>query len=528
MLLADTKVKWEQLSPDKETYFLTGTDEHGLKIQAAAENKGVEPKRFVDSVSQNFKHLVAHYDVQPQRFIRTTDADHIDAVVHFWNHMMARGLIYKGSHSGWYSVSDEAFYPESQIKEIVDPVTQAAKKVSIETNNEVVFHEEENYFFRLAQFQADLVAHLEQNPQFVQPAIKQREVLEILKKDTLEDLSVSRPSSRLKWGITVPNDASQKVYVWFDALINYLTAAGYPALDGGIWPADCHIVGKDIMRFHCIYWPIFLMAAGLPLPKQVVVHSHWLSEGVKMSKSLGNVVDPIELANHYGKDSARFFLMANANLVQDCKFTELAMHQTHSMLINKYANTCARIGQGTKFDISEAVGRFHKGAFEHCEELILENALGHSPQQFVTLWRDLVSSINSLHADMDSEMALYGQQRAIQRWWETIEKGNIFYQFCEPWRYLTMAQDAALSAEERRAYETIKSLIVFTFAEMGRVSSICISPFMPTLALGFLDRWGVSENHRDASFCKYGGEHSYGNATFAAKEKLMQKVKPRK
>lgn len=326
MLLCDTRNRWEKLKPNAKTFFTTGTDEHGLKIQAVAEQQRIHPKDLTDKVSQNFKKLANDLDIDYDRFIRTTDDDHIKAVQFFWNLMMEKGFLYTGSHSGWYSISDETFYPETQIEEI-----PGGKWRSKETKNEVIFQEETNYFFKLSQFQDQLVEFMEANPDFIIPRSKYLTLLKELKETKLEDLSVSRPSSRLSWGIEVPNDPSQKIYVWFDALINYITSCGYPKMND-FWPAT-HVVGKDIIRFHCVYWPIFLMAAGIDVPKQVVVHSHWLSDGFKMSKSLGNVVDPHSTAEYYGKDSLRFFLMEYSNIESDCNYREDQFHFTREKLL---------------------------------------------------------------------------------------------------------------------------------------------------------------------------------------------------
>lgn len=522
MLLADTKVRWEQLDSQNKTYFLTGTDEHGLKIQAAAEKEQIDPKEFVDRVSENFKSLALLFKVEVDRFIRTTDQDHIEAVQFFWQDMVSKGLIYKGSHGGWYSISDEAFYPESQITEITDAKTGEKKKISVETRNEVFYQEEENYFFRLSKFKTRLIDFLEANPTFVFPELKSRELLASLKSETLEDLSVSRPSSRLKWGIAVPGDDSQKIYVWFDALVNYLTAAGYPNLlstgKRGIWPANTHIVGKDITRFHCVYWPIFLMAAEVELPKQVLVHSHWLSEGVKMSKSLGNVVDPLGLSAHYGTDPTRFYLMENASISNDCKFSEREIQNSHVLLVNKWANICSRVG-GQKFDLAQAVKVQKNGGFENIDEIIHSVEPVETANKTRELRDKLVHSINTLYGDMNQEMKNYGQMRALQRWWETVELGNEFFQHCEPWRHQGLSQGEDV-------HQIFAHYAVFLCAEAGRVTSICVSPFMPDLASKFLSHWGIPQYRQGQEYCSFGTDLAYGEVdTSVANFKVMTKLK---
>lgn len=525
MLLADTRVRWEQLRPGQNTYFLTGTDEHGLKIQAVAEKERIAPKTLVDRVSQNFRALAETFNVQPNRFIRTTDADHLQAVRHFWKAMEAKGFIYKSSHSGWYSVNDEAFYSKTQVEDIID-LQGNRKKVSVETGNEVFFHREENYFFRLSAFQSPLLLHLQANPDFVYPPQKATDLLRQLRDEKLEDLSISRPAPRLLWGIPVPGDLSQTIYVWFDALINYITAAGYPTFPKdravNIWPALTHIVGKDIFRFHCVYWPAFLMAVDLPLPEQVLVHSHWLSNGVKMSKSLGNVVDPMELAAYYGVDPARLYLMEQANIATDCRFSEEALYQRRALLLNKWANIGSRL-QGGKFLLSRAAQKFALGRLANFAYLFREYGHSTHKDEVLKLVDTLVTSVNTLYADMDAEMSSFGQMYALQRWWDTVELGNALFTLAEPWKY-AKAEDA-INQRQRDALEDIMDFIVYATAEVGRTLSICISPFMPQLATKFLDQLGVASEKRNAELCTFGADSSYVNAPGGGK--LMDKVAKR-
>ena len=251
-------------------------------------------------------------NVRYTTFIRTTDDAHKMAVKHLWKRLEERGHIYKGSHAGWYAVSDEAFYPESQIKDCKDLKTGEEYKVSIETGQRVEWAEEENYKFRLSAMAPRLLEWLNAEPAPIQPSPYHQQILKEVSAE-LQDLSISRPSNRLYWGVEVPGDSSQCIYVWVDALTNYLTVTGYPWQSGDTvgspWPADVHVVGKDILRFHAIYWPALLMAAGLPPPKTILAHAHWTKDRSKMSKSKGNVVDPFKALEVYGVDTLRFFLM---------------------------------------------------------------------------------------------------------------------------------------------------------------------------------------------------------------------------
>ncbi|ABN64378.2 methionyl-tRNA synthetase, mitochondrial [Scheffersomyces stipitis CBS 6054] len=519
MLLADTRTRWEKLDPKKSAYFLTGTDEHGLKIQTAAEKSGLSPKQLVDSVSQNFKVLAEKFNVDYDRFIRTTDTDHTEVVQFFWNMMMEKGFIHEGSHSGWYSVSDETFYPETQIEEVVDE-NGTKKMVSSESRSEVVFQEEENYFFKLSDFQDQLISFLEKNPKFILPEHRYTQILNILKEAPLPDLSISRPSSRLKWSIEVPNDPEQKIYVWFDALLNYLTATGYPQTfpvennrfvtsPENPWPAT-HIVGKDIIKFHTIYWPIFLLAAGIELPKQVIVHAHWLSDGFKMSKSLGNVVDPFDILEYYGEDAVRFFLMENSNIQDDCKYREELLHQTREAIIGKYANLMSRCGN-SKFDIRQSVEDWRNGRFSDVDTLINEQALNKDQTQSIIEARDnLVASLNGLYTNMDSKLADFDHSRAIQNWWTAVYYGNQLFQLSEPWLYTKLLKDTAVSDADKESYRILQNYFVFLAAETVRITSILITPIVPRLSEKILDRLSVASGARNSEYCEVGADLQFG------------------
>ena len=283
--------------------FLTGTDEHGQKVEKAAEVAGVTPQKFTDQVSQNFRDLTAKLNFSNDDFIRTTEDRHKQACQKIWSILQENGHITLGKYEGWYSVRDETFFTETELVDGKAP-----------TGAPVEWVEEPSYFFNLSAWQDKLLAFYAENPDFVGPESRFNEVKSFV-KGGLRDLSVSRAS--FKWGVPVPNDEDHVMYVWLDALTNYVTATGWP-VDGAngdadkherLWPADLHMVGKDILRFHAVYWPAFLMAAGLPLPKRVFAHGWWTNEGQKISKSLGNAIDPNHLAETYGLDQTRYFLM---------------------------------------------------------------------------------------------------------------------------------------------------------------------------------------------------------------------------
>ncbi|XP_067455848.1 methionine--tRNA ligase, mitochondrial [Thunnus thynnus] len=300
--------------------FATGTDEHGSKIQQAADAAGKDPLSFCTDVSERFKHLFSSCNISYTDFIRTTEERHRQAVEHFWSVLWSKGLIYKGSYEGWYSTQDESFLTPLQVTDALDS-TGKEIKVSLESGHKVEWMKEENYMFRLSAFRSQLLDWLRLNPGAVQPERFYQAVLQWLQED-LPDLSVSRQRNRLQWGIPVPGDPEQTIYVWLDALVNYLTVVGYPDKHKQWWHVAHHIVGKDILKFHAIYWPSFLLGAGLPLPQTIHVHSHWTVGGKKMSKSLGNVVDPLERSQLFTTDGMRYFLLRQGVPDSDCDYTD--------------------------------------------------------------------------------------------------------------------------------------------------------------------------------------------------------------
>jgi methionyl-tRNA synthetase len=317
-----------------DVMFLTGTDEHGQKVNKSAELMGLKPQVFVDQVSQNFQDLMPILNVTPDRFIRTTEEAHKTAAQDIWNRLVASGDIHLGSYAGWYSVRDEAFYSESELVGGLAP-----------TGAPVEWVEEPSYFFRLSKWQEPLLTFYKQNPDFIAPASRRNEVVKFV-EGGLMDLSVSRTS--FDWGVKVPFDSQHVMYVWLDALTNYLTGVGFPDTKGDqykkYWPANLHLVGKDILRFHAVYWPAFLMAAGLEPPKRVFAHGWWTNEGQKISKSLGNVIDPLELVNEYGADAFRYVLLREVSFGQDGDFSVASMRtRINADLANSYGNLVQRV-----------------------------------------------------------------------------------------------------------------------------------------------------------------------------------------
>jgi len=322
-----------------DVHFLTGTDEHGLKIQRAAENKNINPLEFCDQISQTFRDLSKTLNLSNTDFIRTTEERHKKTVQHLWSELEKNDDIYLSKYSGWYSVSDEAFYTADEI------IDKDGSKIAEASGSLVEWIEEESYFFRLSKWQDKLLDYYEKNSDFILPKSRKNEVVNFV-KGGLKDLSISRKA--FSWGIKVPCNADHVIYVWLDALTNYISALNYPdtsdTLFKKFWPASVHLIGKDILRFHAVYWPAFLMAAKIPLPDKVYGHGWILSGNEKMSKSKGNILDPIDIINTYGLDALRYYLIKEVSFGNDGNISKDRLEDCiNSDLANNYGNLCQRV-----------------------------------------------------------------------------------------------------------------------------------------------------------------------------------------
>jgi methionyl-tRNA synthetase len=432
-----------------DVMFLTGTDEHGQKVDKSAEVAGIDPQDFVDKVSQNFKDLMPILNVTPNRFIRTTEDAHKKAAQDIWNRLIESGDIYLGSYKGWYSVRDEAFYAESELVDGKAP-----------TGAPVEWLEEPSYFFQLSKWQEPLLAFYENHPDFIAPNSRRNEVVKFVEGGLL-DLSVSRTS--FNWGVKVPGDEKHVMYVWLDALTNYLTGVGFPdtAADSYIrfWPADLHLMGKDIIRFHAVYWPAFLMAAGLELPKRVFAHGWWTNEGQKISKSLGNVIDPIDLINQYGADAFRYVLLREVSFGQDGDFSVLGMkNRINADLANAYGNLAQRV---LSFIFKQCDGIIH--ATE-----VLE------PQDKAML-KNLDSALTDVRAAIDQQ-ALHKVCDVV---WQCVYDANAYVDAEKPWS-LRKENPERMNAVLYVLCNVIKRLALLTF------------PILPTASETILNLLGVS------------------------------------
>ncbi|KAL2168606.1 hypothetical protein VTG60DRAFT_7092 [Thermothelomyces hinnuleus] len=497
MVLADVFKRWHVLRGN-ETFLCTGTDEHGMKVQQAAARADVDPKQFCDENAKKFEELAQLSRVDYDRFIRTTDHDHVQAVEHFWFLLRERGLVYEAKHEGWYSVSDECFYPESQVVKHQDPFTGAVYMASAETKNKVEWVEEKNYCFRMTELKDRLLDFYEKNPGWIEPAYRMNEVVDWV-KNHLEDLSISRPVQRLTWGIRTPDDPTQTVYVWVDALINYLTAAGYPnwipgeAHKGG-WPADLHIIGKDILRFHCVYWPALLMALDLPLPRKVLVHSHWTLNKKKMSKSIGNVVNPLYAINRWGVDTARFYLLSEGGISDDADYSnDTLVVKYKKFLQSGFGNLLGRVTRSKAWNLSEIV----KNNFDETK-MASRPDIPESLQQAITSLED---ALVDLAPSVAQRMEDHNPVGAIRKILEMGTSLNQFLTQTQPWSLVTSEGPADRAAAEK---------VLFLAAEGLRISGILLQPFLPDKAWRLLDILGVGHDARTFSHAVLRCDSKYG------------------
>ena len=372
-IVADIFARFKRLE-GKNVYFLTGTDEHGLKIQREAEKNNKDTKIFCDEISQKFEDLTKTLNLSNDNFIRTTEIRHHKSVKAIWNRLLDSGDIYLSKYAGWYSVSDEAYYSEDEI------VTENGVKISKSSGSKVDWFEEESYFFKLSAWQEKLLDHYKKYPTFISPKSRNNEIVQFVKSG-LTDLSVSRTS--FKWGIQVPNNNKHIVYVWLDALTNYISALNFPDVEDPLyknfWPANVHIIGKDILRFHSVYWPAFLMAAKIPLPKKIFGHGWILSDEKKMSKSLGNILDPIEIIKKYGIDQLRYYLIKEVSLGNDGNVSmENLKNCINNDLANNFGNLCQRV---FSYIEKNCEGKLPKpGELEKDDIHLLDNLINKVPE----------------------------------------------------------------------------------------------------------------------------------------------------
>ncbi|XP_022088159.1 methionine--tRNA ligase, mitochondrial-like isoform X1 [Acanthaster planci] len=472
-LIADCAHRWQRISGAEETIFSTGTDEHGLKVQQAATSAGKKPQKYCDQVSEQFRSLFSESNVNYTDFIRTTESRHHEAVNHFWITLQKRGYIYKGKYEGWYSTSDETFLNSQQVQ---DSDTQDGVKVSVETGNPVEWTTEINYMFRLSVFPSRLLEWLDENPRAVYPA-KFHAIVRQWVSEGLQDLSVSRQRDRLHWGIPVPGDPSQTIYVWLDALVNYLTVCGFPG-QMDLWPAT-HIVGKDILKFHAIYWPAFLLAAGWPPPTSVVCHSHWTMDSFKMSKSRGNVVDPFDRLRTYTRDGLRYFLLREGVLHSDGDYTdEKVLKLLNAELADTFGNLLSRV-TGKVLNLSQVFPQFHAELFPRQQSLTSLSGRA-SAEDYA-----LVSALQRLPESVDIHYNNFEAYKALDEIMACLRQANAFIQRHEPWNLVKNEKDGPW-------LETVLHVAMETL----RICGILLQPVVPDMADRLLSRLGIEGSER--------------------------------
>lgn len=439
-LAADVMSRYKKLK-GYEVFFLTGSDEHGQKVEKAALAAGETPLELADRVVKRFQALWDKLEISYDDFIRTTQERHKKGVTQIFEKVLAKGDIYLGEYEDWYCTPCETFWTETQLIDYKCP----------DCNRPTEKLKEESYFFRMSKYQEQLLAHIEANPDFIQPKSRRNEILSFV-KEGLRDLSVSRTS--FTWGIPVPGNDKHIIYVWFDALTNYITALGYPDEGGNFgkfWPVDVHLIGKDILRFHTVYWPTFLLAAGLPLPQKVFAHGWWTVEGQKMSKSLQNVVEPNMLIDKYGVDAVRYFLLREVPFGLDGDFSHAALvHRINSDLANDLGNLLNRS--------TAMVNKYFGGVL-------------HAPGELEEIDRAYKSRTEAMVEQVDTNLNELAFSRALQSIWEVISAGNKYIDETAPW---ALAKDP--SQKERLA------TVMYCMLESQRIIYFLLSPFMPKTA----------------------------------------------
>ena len=473
-ILADVLARYHRIMGDK-VYLLTGTDEHGQKVQEAAKKRGVEPKTHVDEYVLRFQDLWEKLHIQYDGFIRTTELRHTEKVKELLNTLYEKDEIYLDEYEGLYSVSEERFVTE---KEVDEGDFRQIKKLK-----------EKNYFFRMSNYQDKLIKHIEDHPEFIKPETRKNEIMGFLRQP-LNDLCISRPKSRLNWGIEIPFDSEYVTYVWFDALLNYVTAIGWGSNEETFstwWPADYHLMGKDILTTHAVYWPTILMAADIALPKSILAHGWWLTEESKMSKSLGNIINPLQLIDDYGVDSVRFFLMRDMVLGMDASFTmDSFIKRYNADLANDYGNLVNRV---TMMIVKHFDGKIPESGDYDEIDLELIGEAKNTPQIVSSLINEL-----KIHNALETTLSLL---RKINRYMETKA----------PWKSIKEDNSQGGSAATTLALS----------ADVLRIGSQLLNPVMPEKTSDILSILGASSiplSQTSVGLLEAGATLGYGKSPF--------------
>ncbi len=487
LIATDAMARFQRMD-GRDVFFLTGTDEHGQKMQQTARAEGISPEELAQRNSDQFREMGKLLNASNDDFIRTTEERHHETSRNIWSLMSNAGDIYKDSYAGWYSVRDEAYYAEDETEVRADGVRCGPQGTPVE------WVEEESYFFKLSEYQDKLLKHYEENPDFIGPAERRNEIISFVKSG-LKDLSVSRTT--FDWGIKVPNDPKHVMYVWVDALTNYITATGYIEDKNGprakYWPADVHIIGKDIIRFHAVYWPAFLMSAGLPLPKRVYAHGFLLNKGEKMSKSLGNVVDPVNLVNHFGLDQVRYFFLREVSFGQDGSYSEEGI--------------ATRINA----DLANGIGNLASRSLS----MIVKNCDGQipTPGAFTDEDKAMLAAADALLASCRDEMNKQMIHKALASIIALVSETDRYFASQEPW---------ALKKTDPERMGTV----LYVTAEVVRQIGILLQPFMPASCDKLLDLVASPADKRDFAALGEAGRLVPGTPLEAPKPVFPRYVAP--
>ncbi|CAL8898442.1 methionine--tRNA ligase [Kocuria varians] len=452
-IAADTLARFKRLD-GFDTRFQTGTDEHGQKMQQTAEKLGTTPRELADTNSSRFRAMDEELQISHDRFIRTTDEDHYAASQELWRRMEANGDIYLDTYAGWYSVRDEAYYAEDETEVRAD-----GQRYSIGTGTELTWTEEESYFFRLSRYQDRLLELYRTG--FVQPEVRSHEIASFV-GGGLQDLSISRTT--FDWGVPVPGNPDHVMYVWVDALTNYLTGLGFPDTENPLfrefWPADVHLIGKDIARFHAVYWPAFLMSAGLELPKKVYAHGFLFNQGEKMSKSVGNVIDPHAMVSEYGLDQLRFFLLREVPFGQDGNYS----HDAIAGRINS--------------DLANDLGNLAQRSLS----MVAKNLGGEVPEpgEFTEQDREMLAQARDVVGEYRTAFDALAFHRGLESVWRVIASANRYFTAQEPWVL-------------RKTNPQRMATVLYVTAEVLRIVAILVQPVMPGSVSRLLDQLGQPE-----------------------------------
>lgn len=472
---ADSMARYKR-NQGYDTFFLTGTDEHGLKIEQKAEAKGIKPQEFVDEMAASYKKLWKMLDISYDKFIRTTDKEHVEAVQKIFEKLLKQGDIYLGEYTGWYSVEDEEYFTESQLAEVYRDDEGNVVGGKAPSGHEVQLVREPSYFFKMSKYADRLLQYYKDHPDFILPHSREKEMINNFIKPGLEDLSVTRTT--VNWGIPVPSDPKHVVYVWIDALSNYITALGYGSDDDSLfkkyWPADVHLVGKEIVRFHTIYWPIMLMALGLPLPKQIFGHGWVLMKDGKMSKSKGNAVYPEMIVERYGLDALRYYLMREIPFGSDGIFTpEDFVERVNFDLANDLGNLLNRT--------VSMINQYQDGVVAPVSQT--QDEFG----------QDLIKTATEAITEYQTQMDELHFSKALDSIWKLISRANKYIDETTPW----------VLNKEGKTEEL--SRVMTNLAESLRLVAVLISPIMTESPVKMFKQLGLDWNNDDQKALEFGG-----------------------